>query len=161
MSERLVLKNYAQRTSQHVKWTAGGRLTITVDRSIDLAVARSKRSLDRSDARTRGRSIARSLDHSIVPSLDRLDGVSPQRFHPQLVARASDRSITRQIHDSISPQICKYVIMCIHISGWFILQDDQHDHLGGLRIILDTSMKPMCFMFVCLFVLLSLPHRNS
>ena len=33
-------KNGAQRTTQHVKWTPGARLTITVDQSISRGVAR-------------------------------------------------------------------------------------------------------------------------
>ena len=66
-------ENAAQRTSQRVKCTSGARLTITVDRLIARAVARSiiARSLDSSVARTIGRPIAWSLGRSVALSFGR------------------------------------------------------------------------------------------
>ena len=105
MLERPVLKNAAQRTSQHVKWTSGTRLTITVDRSIARAVARSiiarasrssrsnARSLDRSVARSLGRSVARSFGRSVARSLDR----SVDRSIARSLPRSIDRSLTRSV----------------------------------------------------------------
>ena len=111
--ERLVLKNAAQRTSQHVKWTSGARLTITVDRSIARAVARSidhrsiiarsslAWSLDRSVAQSRYRPIARSLGRSVARSLDR----SIARSLGLSVARSQGSSIDRSIARLLDPSI--------------------------------------------------------
>ena len=103
--KRLVLKNASQRTSQHVKWTSGARLAITIDRSIARAVARSSlaRSLDRSAARTLGRSIARSLDRSVARSLRR----SVARPFGRSVARSLNRSIDRSIARSIGRSLAR------------------------------------------------------
>ena len=75
--ERLVVQNASQRTSQHVGWTSGARLTITIDRSIDRSRGRSLdqsslgRSIaGRSSARSLGRSVARSIGHSTARAID-------------------------------------------------------------------------------------------
>ena len=89
MLERLVLKNPAQRTCQRVKWTSGARLTVTVDRSIARAVARSI------FARSLGRSIARSLDRSIARSLGRSVARSIARPYNTHVCRVRGSHLTR------------------------------------------------------------------
>ena len=82
---------------------AGARLTITIDRSLARAVARSliarsvARSLDRSNARSLVRSVARSLDRSLDRSIARsLD---------RSIGRSLDRSIARSLGRSVASKI--------------------------------------------------------
>ena len=71
--ERLVLKNAAQRTNQHVKSPSGARAKIIVGRSV-------ARSLGRSVARSLGVSVARSLGVSVDRSVARSIGRSTGRL---------------------------------------------------------------------------------
>ena len=86
MLEKVALKNAFQRTSQRLNRPSGARVMTCSRRSLGRSVARS---LDRSIALSVARSIARSLSRPVVRSLDRsldrLDGVSPEKFHPRLM----------------------------------------------------------------------------
>ena len=115
MLELLVLKKYAECTSQHVKWTSGARVMIfcclsmldrSVDRSLGRSLARSVapsvgRSLDRSLGRSVARSLARSLDRSLDRSIDRSIARSLDRSLGRSIARSLARSLGRSIARSL------------------------------------------------------------
>ena len=58
--ERLVLKRYAECTSQHVKWTSGARVMMFC------CLTMLDHSVDRSLGRSVGRSVARSVGQSVM-----------------------------------------------------------------------------------------------
>ena len=102
--ERLVLKKYAECTSQHVKWTSGARVMIFCCLSM----------LDRSVDRSLGRSLARSVAPSVGRSLDRSLGRSVARSLARSLDRSLDRSIDRSIARSIARSLARSIAHCDH-----------------------------------------------
>ena len=118
---RLVLKNLAQRTGQHVNWTSGAGAMIS---SVSLFYSYFDRWVTRSLERSIARSLARSLAQSPDRSLDRTPDRSIGRSIARSIARSLARSYCLRAQDMDRDHKTVTISALDSMKGWKFLMDE-------------------------------------